>query len=36
MKADARAIFAAAAKAQEVVAYLDGLQPSAAAQQRAA
>ena len=36
MKADARAIFAAAAKAQEAVAYLDSLQPSAAAQQRAA
>ena len=36
MKADSRAIFAAAAKAQEAVAYLDGLQPSAAAQQQAA
>lgn len=36
MKADARAIFAAAAKAQEAVAYLDSLQPTAAAQQRAA
>ena len=36
MKADSRAIFAAAAKAQEAVAYLDGLQPSADAQQRAA
>ena len=35
MKADSRAIFAAAAKAQEVVAYLDGLQ-SSAGQQRAA
>ncbi len=36
MKSDARAIFAAAAKAQEAVAYLDSLQPSTAAQQRAA
>ncbi len=36
MKANARAIFAAAAKAQEAVAYLDSLQTSAAAQQRAA
>ena len=36
MTADSRAIFAAAAKAQEAVAYLDGLQPSADAQQRAA
>ena len=36
MKADSRAIFAAAAKAQEAVAYLDSLQPTAAAQQRAA
>lgn len=36
MRADARAIFAAAAKAQEAVAYLDSLQTSAAAQQRAA
>ncbi len=36
MKADARAIFAAAAKAQEAVAWLDSLQPTAAAQQRAA
>ena len=35
MKADARAIFAAAAKAQEIVGYLDSLQASAA-QQRAA
>ena len=33
---DARAIFAAAAKAQEAVAYLDSLQPTAAAEQRAA
>jgi antirestriction protein ArdC len=30
MKADPRAIFAAAAKAQEVVSYLDGLQPTIA------
>jgi antirestriction protein ArdC len=29
MKSDARAMFAAAAKAQEAVAYLDGLQPDA-------
>lgn len=36
MKANPRAIFAAAAKAQEAVAYLDSLQTSAAAQQRAA
>ena len=28
MKADARAIFAAAARAQEAVTYLDGLQPA--------
>ena len=35
MKSDSRAIFAAAAKAQEAVAYLDGLQDSAE-QQRAA
>ena len=36
MKSGSRAIFAAAAKAQEAVAYLDSLQPTAAAQQRAA
>ena len=36
MKANSRAIFVAAAKAQEAVAYLDTLQPSADAQQRAA
>ncbi len=36
MRTDSRAIFAAAAKAQEAVAYLDGLQASADAQQRAA
>ena len=36
MKADSRAIFAAAAKAQEAVAYLDSLQASADTQQRAA
>ena len=36
MKADSRAIFAAAAKAQEAVAYLDGFQASTASQQRAA
>ena len=36
MKTNARAIFAAAAKAQEAVAYLDCLQLTAAAQQRAA
>lgn len=29
MKSDSRAMFAAAAKAQEAVAYLDGLQPGA-------
>lgn len=36
MKADSRALFAAAAKAQEVVAYLDGLQPAAALDRAAA
>jgi antirestriction protein ArdC len=36
MKSDARAIFAAAAKAQEAVAYLDGLQAIAAPRQQAA
>jgi antirestriction protein ArdC len=36
MRADARAIFAAAAKAQEAVAYLDGLQADAAPRQQAA
>ena len=36
MKANSRAIFAAAAKAQEAVAYLDGLQASTDVQQRAA
>lgn len=36
MKSDARAIFAAAAKAQEAVAYLDGLQADAAPRQQAA
>ena len=36
MKSDARAIFAAAAKAQEAVAYLDGLQAAAAPRQQAA
>jgi len=35
MKANPRALFAAAAKAQAAVAFLDGLQPDAA-QQRAA
>ena len=35
MKADSRAIFAAAAKAQEIVGYLDGLQASAAQQHAA-
>jgi antirestriction protein ArdC len=36
MKSDARAIFAAAAKAQEAVAYLDDLQTNAAPRQQAA
>ena len=36
MKADSRAMFAAAAKAQEVVAYLDGLQPAAVLDRAAA
>ena len=36
MKANPRAIFAAAAKAQEAVAYLDSLQPNTTAQKRAA
>ena len=36
MKTDSRAIFAAAAKAQEAVAYLDGLQGDAAATKQAA
>ena len=36
MKANPRAIFAAAAKAQEAVAFLDSMQPNATAQQRAA
>ncbi len=36
MKSDVRAIFAAAAKAQEAVAYLDGLQHDATQQRRAA
>ena len=35
MKSDSRAIFTAAAKAQEIVGYLDGLQAKPA-QQRAA
>ena len=36
MKSDSRAIFAAAAKAQEAVAYLDGLQDGAEQQRDAA
>ncbi|MEQ1698305.1 MAG: zincin-like metallopeptidase domain-containing protein [Hyphomicrobiaceae bacterium] len=36
MKSDARAMFAAAAKAQEIVTYLDGLQPDAALARAAA
>lgn len=36
MKSNARAMFAAAAKAQEAVAYLDGLQPDAALEREAA